>query len=75
MRFQVREEHPKRFQVVDTYFDETLICYAGTREKADAIAEEYNTPLTQDEIDHRPADVEPQGTVRRLLWRAFHRAA
>lgn len=32
-------------------------------------------PLTQETIDKRPAHTEPQGTVRRLLWRAFHRAA
>lgn len=32
-------------------------------------------PLSQEMIDTRPANHEPQGTVRRLLWRAFHRAA
>lgn len=32
-------------------------------------------PLSQSDIDTRPANCEPQGTVRRLLWRAFHRAA
>lgn len=73
MRFQVRQSG-NRFTVVDTYFEETLICYAGKEETAEAIAADYNTPLTQDDINRRPADIEPQGTIRKLLWRAARRA-
>jgi hypothetical protein len=71
---------PQEFQGVRTWgiFEgDTFLAYSRTRIGAERAKNELQASIkfqgkrmTQAEIDTRPLDQEPQGTIRKLIWNA-----